>query len=57
MGRKGVNKRKPKAVFRPVSKTNQSSNLSELVRDNGAPVNKAGANPLTESNKAHKKGN
>jgi len=51
MGRKGTNKGKP------VSKNKQSgSSITELVKDKGAPVNKVGANPLAESNKAHKRG-
>ena len=57
MGRKGANKRKPKASSWPVSKTNQSGSVTELVKDKGAPLNKAGMNPLAESNKSHKKGN
>jgi hypothetical protein len=50
MGRKGTNKSKP------VSKNKQNGSVIELMRDKGAPLNKAGANPLAESNKAHKKG-
>ena len=57
MGRKGANKRKPKASSWPVSKTNQSGSVTELVKEKGAPLNKTGMTPLAESKKAHKKGN
>ncbi len=56
MGRKGASKRKPKAAVWPVSKTNQSGIVIDLMKDKSAPLNKAGANPLAGSNKAHKKG-
>ena len=56
MGRKGANKRKPKASSWPVSKTNQSGSVTELVKEKGAPLNQAGRQPLAESKKVHKKG-
>ena len=57
MGRKGNSKRKPKAASWPVSKANQGGSVTELVKDKGAPLNKAGLNSLTEVKKVHKKGN
>ncbi len=56
MGRKGANKRKPKANSWPVSKNNQNSSVTELIKDKGAPLHKAGTPPLAELNQAHKKG-
>jgi hypothetical protein len=57
MGRKGANKRKPKASSWPVSKANQSGSGSDLVKEKDAPLNKAGMQPLAESKKVRKKGN
>jgi hypothetical protein len=57
MGRQAANKRKPKANSWPVSKTDRSGNLNEIVKDKGAPLNNVVTKPATGSNKTHKKGN
>ena len=65
MGRKGVNKRKPKKS-RPFSnadiggssnvRSSERSLVQSLVKDKGAPLNRGGMNPSAGSNKNHKKG-
>lgn len=55
MGRKGANKRKPKANSWPVSKTNSNNSATDLVKGKEAPLSQGNSNSFTESNKTQKK--
>jgi hypothetical protein len=60
MGRKGVNKRKPRTKSKPVSKAEvngpSKSPIQSLVKNNEAALHKGGTNTAAGSNKKNRKG-